>query len=157
MQRKHLPLIAATVAMAMASAAGYAADAKKDASKDANKPPPISKQVIKSLIAAQTAIKGEKWAECVTNAQTANAFAEKTPYDEYAINDLLGFCALRVGDSATAATSFEMVLNSQFVDPARKISLLKGLMQIYYQGKNYAKAVEFGKRSVAEGVADDDV
>ena len=122
MQRKHLPLIAATVAMAMASAAGYAADAKKDASKDANKPPPISKQVIKSLIAAQTAIKGEKWAECVTNAQTANAFAEKTPYDEYAINDLLGFCALRVGDSATAATSFEMVLNSQFVDPARKIS-----------------------------------
>lgn len=157
MQRKHLPLIAATVAMAMASAAGYAADAKKDANKEANKPPPISKQVIKSLIAAQTAIKGEKWAECVTNAQTANAFAEKTPYDEYAINDLLGFCALRVGDSATAATSFEMVLNSQFVDPARKISLLKGLMQIYYQGKNYAKAVEFGKRSVAEGVADDDV
>lgn len=153
MVRRTLPLIAATVALAIHATSAYAADAKKEAPK----PPPISKQVMKPLVAAQAAIKGEKWAECVTNAQSANAFAEKTPYDTYAINDLLGFCALRSGDTATAMTAFETVLDSQFAEPARKVSLLKGLMQINYQNKNYAKAVEFGKRSVAEGVADADV
>lgn len=153
MVRRTLPLIAATVALAIHASGAYAADAKKDAPK----PPTVSKQVMKPLIAAQTAIKGEKWADCVTNAQAASAVAEKTPYDTYAINDLLGFCALRAGDTATAMTAFETVLDSSFAEPARRVSLLKGLMQINYQNKNYAKAVEFGKRSVAEGVADDDV
>lgn len=153
MARNHFSLIAATVALVIQGGIAQAADAKKDAPK----PPQVSKQILKPLVSAQNAIKAEKWAECVTSAQAANAFDSKTPYDTYAINDLLGFCALRAGDTQTAMTAFATVLDSSFADPARRVSLLKGLMQINYQNKNYAKAIEYGKRSVTEGVADADV
>ena len=121
------------------------------------KPPQVSKSVGKPLQAAQAAIKANKWGECISQLKQADAAADKKPYDVHAINELLGFCAIRSNDYATAARSLEIGLNSGFLEQDQVPSRVRALAQVNYQLKNYAKAIEFGNRAVKGGFADADM
>lgn len=142
------------VAAAVLAACGGVAVAKDNPA--APKAPTVSKPLMKPLTAAQAATKAEKWAECLASAREADAFPTKTAYDTYAVNEMIGFCAVRSGDNATAAQSFEKLLESEYSDAARKSSLLRTLMQINYMAKNYPKAIEFGNRAIRDGSANDE-
>jgi Tfp pilus assembly protein PilF len=148
-------VVSAAVAAALFATAGAASFAKeKDA---APKPPSISKPLMKPLTASQAASKAEKWAECLASAREADALPNKTPYDTYVVNEMIGFCSIRSGENAAASQAFEKLLDSEFTDAARKSSLLKTLMQINYMAKNYPKAIEFGNRAIADGSANDEM
>jgi tetratricopeptide (TPR) repeat protein len=121
------------------------------------KPPSISKGIVKQVQAAQAAIKGSKWGECVSQLKQADGVAGKTPYDDHAINELLGFCAIRTNDYSTAAKALEVGLNSGFLEQDQVPSRVRALAQVNYQIKNYAKAIEFGNRAVKGGFADADM
>ena len=125
--------------------------------KDKDKGPSISKAIVKPIQAAQAAIKGSKWGECVSQLQQADATSGKLPYDEHAINELLGFCAIRTNDYPTAAKSLEVGLNSGFLEQDQVPSRVRALAQVNYQIKNYGKAIEFGNRAVKGGFADADM
>ena len=144
-----LPLVAAAVALSGAAVAQDKAAAPK--------PPTLSKPLVKPLTAAQKASKEENWAECVARSQEADAFPTKTPYDTFVINEMLGFCAIRGGDNATAAKSFEAVVDSEFIDAARRATLLRLLMQINYSAKDYPKAIQYGNRAIQDGSANDEI
>jgi tetratricopeptide (TPR) repeat protein len=144
-----LPAIVAVLAMGPLDALAQ--------DKAAPKPPTISKAVAKPLTAAQAATKEEKWADCLANARLADAVPAKTPYDIFVINEMIGFCAVRVGDNAAAAGAFEQVLNSGFADAARSATLVRVLMQLSYTAKDYPKAISWGKRAIQEGSANDEV
>lgn len=144
------------VVAALVAATGGVAIAKESAPA-APKPPTISKPLMKPLTASQAASKAEKWPECLAAAREADAVPTKTPYDIYVVNEMIGFCAIRSGDNATAAQAFEKLLGSEFTDAARKSSLLRTLMQINYQAKNYPKAIEFGNLAIKDGSASDEV
>ena len=117
----------------------------------------VSKVVAKPLQAAQTAIKASKWSECISQLRQADSAAGKTPYDEFAVAELLGFCAIRVNDYGTAARSLEKGLESGFL-PADQVSgRVRALSQVNYQIKNYAKSIEFGNRAIKGGFADADM
>ncbi len=62
------------------------------------------------------------------------------------INELLGFCAIRINDYATAAKALEAGLNSGFLEQDQVPSRVRALAQVNYQIKNYAKAIEFGNK-----------
>lgn len=117
--------------------------------------PQISKNVRKALVAAQKAATEQKWPECISNANDANAVADKTPYDFFVINDILGFCKIRVNDMDGAMAAFEVVANSEFSDAARREQLTKAVMQLAYNAKQYPKAIDYGMRLVNAGGADD--
>jgi hypothetical protein len=146
---RAVPLL---IAMVLSSAA--MAQTKND---KAAKPPQVSRGIIKPLVAAQEASKKEQWAECVAKLKETEAVPNRTPYDLYVSNDILGFCALRAGDNPTAIQAWSQVLDSEFADPARSASLRKGLLQLSYQIKDYSKAVEYGRRLIADGSTDDPV
>ena len=110
--------------------------------------PQISKNVRKALVAAQKAATEQKWPECISNANDANAVADKTPYDFFVINDILGFCKIRVNDMDGAMAAFEVVANSEFSDAARREQLTKAVMQLAYNAKQYPKAIDYGMRLV---------
>lgn len=146
---RAVPLL---IAMVLSSAA--MAQTKND---KAAKPPQVSRGIIKPLVAAQEASKKEQWAECVAKLKETEAVPNRTPYDLYVSNDILGFCALRAGDNPTAIQAWSQVLDSEFADPARSASLRKGLLQLSYQIKDYSKAVEYGRRLIADGSTDEAV
>jgi tetratricopeptide (TPR) repeat protein len=117
--------------------------------------PSLSKKVSTSVRAAQKALEKEQWAECVTELRNAEAVADKVPYDVFAINELLGFCAARMNDLATAAQAYETALNSGFLDPGLVNLRHKQLMQVNYNLKDYAKAGAYGKKAIELGEKDE--
>jgi hypothetical protein len=117
----------------------------------------VSKVVAKPLQAAQAAIKASKWSECISQLRQADAAAGKTPYDDFAVAELLGFCAIRVNDYGTAARSLEKGLESGFLPQDQVSGRIRALSQVNYQIKNYAKSIEFGNRAIKGGFADADM
>jgi tetratricopeptide (TPR) repeat protein len=151
---KRYQIVSAVAAAILAANAGVAVS--KDKEPAPPKPPSLSKPLVKPLTAAQTATKTEKWAECLASAREADAVPNKTAYDTYVVNEMIGLCAIRSGDNTTAAQAFERLLDSEFVDAERKSSYLRILMQLNYQAKNYAKAIEYGTRAVSQGNANEE-
>lgn len=143
--------------VALAIAGGVAVAQQSKDPKAAAKPPQVSRTIIKPMIAAQDASKKEQWGECVAKLREIEAVPNLTGYDTYVFNDMLGFCALRAGDNALALQAWSKVLDSEFSDAARSASLRKGLLQLSYQAKDYAQAVGYGRRLIADGVADESV
>jgi tetratricopeptide (TPR) repeat protein len=130
-----------------------AKDGKPPAAAAAAKGPTVSKNVIKQVQAAQAAIKGEKWADCLAALTAAEAIPERTPYDDFAINELRVPCSARTGDFATTAAALAKGLEigepNGFLDAESIKQRHKQLMQVNYQLKNYPKVVEYGKLAVA--------
>lgn len=117
----------------------------------------VSKAVVKQIQAAQKAIEAKNWGECSSQLRQASALPGKTPYDDYAVNELLGFCAIRGNDFATAARALEAGLNAGFLAQDQVPSRVRALSQVNYQLKNYAKSIDYGNRAIRGGFADDDI
>lgn len=144
----------AVAAVAMGIVAGAASDpAEAQAPAKQN----VSKAVAKTLQAAQEATKKNKWAECLAKAREADGAAGKTPYDSFAVSEMLGFCAIRTGDYSTAARALETGLESGFLAADQVPSRVRALSQVNYQIKNYPKSIEFGNRAIKDGYADGDI
>lgn len=146
-----------TVPLLVAAMMSSLVFAQKAEQKPAAKPPQVSRPILKPLMAAQEASKKEQWAECVAKIKEVEAFPNRTPYDNYVSNDILGFCALRAGDTPLAIQAWSQVIDTEFSDPSRAATLRKGLLQMSYQVKDYAKAIEYGKRLIADGSTDEAV
>jgi tetratricopeptide (TPR) repeat protein len=117
----------------------------------------VSKGIAKTLLSAQNASKAKKWAGCLSDLKQAEGAGGLTPYDSFIINELRGYCAFSAGDNATALRAYETNLTSQFAPKASIPGRIKAVMQIHYNSKNYAKAIEYGQRAIANGTADSDV
>jgi len=136
-------LAAGTLAATPASAA----EAKQTASKAAQK----------QLKASSDAMNAKNYNECVTKAKEALAAEGHTAYDTFLANQLLGFCYVRLGNTAGAGVAYEAQLQSGLLPADQQTAITKGVMQIAYQQKDYAKSVELGNRLIKGGSADTDV
>lgn len=141
-----LPLFALSLALA-----GGVASAQKDGSKP--KPPTITKAIAKEVQGAQAAIKAEKWADCLAALAPADAAANKSPYDEFAVSELRLVCAARMSDMKTVepalTRSIEVGEPNGFIEPDALKLRLRQLTQVNYQLKNYPRTIEVGRRAVA--------
>lgn len=117
----------------------------------------VSAAAGKLLQDAQNASKAGRWAECLSKLREAEAAPGRNSYDTFAINELRGFCALRANDFSTAVTAFEANLQSPFVDRAQLPGRIKSIIQLHYNARNYAKAIEFGRQAITQGSADNDI
>lgn len=117
------------------------------------KGPTITKAITKEAQAAQAAIKGEKWADCLTALAPTDSAANKTPYDDFAVNELRLVCSARSGNLAMAeaalAKGIEIGEPNGFMDAETVKMRLRQLTQVNYQLKNYPRTVEVGRRAVA--------
>jgi hypothetical protein len=121
------------------------------------KGPQVSPKVGKPLKAAQDAITAKNWKEAKAKIDEANAIPDKSPYEVYAIANLLGYVQVNLQDYAGAAKSFETTLNSEFTPADQKISTAKSVAQLYYQNKNYPKVTQYGGQYLKENANDSDM
>lgn len=132
-------LFLGTVVALAPAAATYAAKEKG---------PSVSRELLKPLKDAQELAGKGEFPAAEAELLKANAEEKKTPYDQFVINELLGFVYLKEQKINEAAAAFEDGLKSGLL-PAEEVNKrLHLLSQIFLQTKpqDLAKASDYGKR-----------
>jgi tetratricopeptide (TPR) repeat protein len=139
-------LIAATALLPTGGAA--AADKPTDK-------PTVSTKLAKPLHDAQQDNTNKKFQDAISKLKAADATAGKTPYDQHVINELLQYAYLSTQEYADAAKVLEALVEDAYTPEDEKRVRIRQLTEIYYQQKNYDKAIEFGTRAIKGGFGDD--
>jgi hypothetical protein len=147
--RKVMNKSVALIPVLLIAALGLAPAAHAQAAKN-------SAAAAKTLAAAQAASKANRWAECIAKAREAQGVAGKNAYDDFISNELIGFCATRSNDFASAVKAYETNLASSFVDAKALPARNKAILQLYYSMKSYPKVIEYGQKMIKDGSADAD-
>jgi tetratricopeptide (TPR) repeat protein len=138
------------IAVAAVTAAGLLAPAVVLA---ADNPPkqqnsPKAGKIIKE---AHDDITAKKFADGIAKLKEAEGTAGKNAYDQHIINDLLGYAYAHTNDYPDAAKAWEAELDDGFISQADQNSRIRALAELYYQLKNYDKAIEYGQRAIKGG------
>jgi tetratricopeptide (TPR) repeat protein len=145
--RKIVKLWALVCSVGLFALGGVLAPAPAQAEK-------FSAAVGKPLQAAQDAIKKKKWDDALAEIKKAQAVPAKTAYEQYTINEMLGYALWQSGDTAGAARAYEQNLSSA---PAAEVpSRVKTLAQLNARAKNLPKAIEYGNRWIKASPNDTD-
>ena len=118
--------------------------------------PQVTKALAKPLKAAQEALQAKNYPETISKVKEAAAQAPHSAYDDYVINSLLMSAYAGQADYPSAARAIEQIIDTPFLPSASKLQLLKTLMAIDYQTKDYDKAVQYGERARAAGDSSED-
>ena len=130
------------------------ADEKKD-----DKKPSVSKELAKTLKAAQEAVQAKppKYQDALAKLKEAESNPKKTPYDEHVINELSAYAYAHTNQLPEAAKANEALINDGFTEQGEMPGRIKAVAVAYYQQKNYDKALDYGNRAIKGGFADDDI
>ncbi len=117
----------------------------------ADKPPAagkISKKVMKPLKAGLDLANEGKFPEAEAELRAADAIEGKTPFEQFQVDELLGFVALKQAKYKDAALLYEHGLDSGFLPPEQVNDRLRLLAQLYFQPdlRDLNKVATYGKR-----------
>ena len=142
--------VAVVGAMSLVSVNPAAAQEKKQT---------VSKELAKTLKAAQEAIQGKspKYAEALAKLKDAESNPKKTPYDQHIINELSAYAYAHTGNAAEAAKANEALVNDGFSQQSEIPARVKAVAEANYALKNYDKAIEYGNRAIKGGFADEQI
>lgn len=113
--------------------------------------PQVSKGVAKTLKAANDALQAKNWTEVLNKTREASAMTPRSSYDDYVIHSMQMAAYGATNNYPATAEAIESIIDSQYLPATSKPQLLRTLMSIYYQQKNYDKAVTYGERARAAG------
>jgi hypothetical protein len=113
--------------------------------------------VAKPLNDAQTLYRTHKYKDALGKIAQAAAVPNKTPYETYMVEEMRGAAAMAAGDVGTAAQAYETLLSSGQLKGADEQSTTAALAGIYFQEKNYAKAIAVAQRYLKAGGGDPDM
>ncbi|WP_426178115.1 tetratricopeptide repeat protein [Massilia sp. TWR1-2-2] len=105
----------------------------------------IDSNVIKQLMAEK------KFDEVKTRLTQADAFAAKTPYETYVVDRMKVALGSASGDDAMTITALEAVIAANRLPAVDQGEFMLALGNMYYNAKNYPKAIEWMKRYQKEG------
>ena len=137
-----LPLVAALAFAAFTGLAGTAYAQKAES---------VRPEVGKPLQAAQGLVKQRKGREALAEVAKAEAVPNRTPYENFLIQQMRGSAAAAAGDSDTAIKSFEAVLGSGRVSGKEALSMVQAIAVGYYQKKDFANSAKWTQRYFKEG------
>lgn len=110
--------------------------------------------VAKPLNAAQDLYRAHKYKDALAKIAQAAAVPDKTPYENYMVLEMRGAAAMAAGDDATAAQAYESLLGSGRLSAEDEQRTTAALAGIYFQQKNYARAIATAQRYQKAGGAD---
>jgi tetratricopeptide (TPR) repeat protein len=146
---RALIVSAAVAAVALLSAASPASAETKE--------PKNSPALAKPLKEANDDIKAHKYSDAIAKLKGAEAMSGKTPGDQYIIDQMLAFSYIKTQNFPEAAKAMEAQLDSGMTPQSEQPTLIKELATIYYQTKNYDKAIDYGNRAIKGGFADEQI
>jgi tetratricopeptide (TPR) repeat protein len=111
-------------------------------------------EVARPLNAAQDLYRAHKYKDALAKIAAAAAVPNKTPYETTMIEQMRGAAAMAAGDSGVAAQAYETLLGSSHLAPEEEQRIAAALAGVYFQQKNYAKAIATAQRYQKAGGAD---
>lgn len=108
----------------------------------------ISKKVMKPLKAGLDLANEGKFPEAEAELRAADSIEDKTPFEQFQIDELLGFVALKQAKYKDAALLYERGLDSGFLPEEQVNDRLRLIAQLYFQPdlRDLNKVVTYGKR-----------
>ncbi|MEZ5562807.1 MAG: hypothetical protein R3F27_07635 [Gammaproteobacteria bacterium] len=108
----------------------------------------ISKKVMKPLKAGLDLANEGKFPEAEAELRQAEAIEDKTPFEQFQVNELLGFVALKQAKYKDAAQLYASGLDSGFLPEEQVNDRLRLLAQLYFQPdlRDLNKVIAYGKR-----------
>ncbi|MGH8254527.1 MAG: tetratricopeptide repeat protein [Steroidobacteraceae bacterium] len=113
--------------------------------------PQVSKAVAKSLKAANDALQVKNYDEVLAKTREAQGITPRTAYDDYVIHYMQMPAYAAKNNYDETAKAIEAIINSPYLPSSTKPQLLRTLMSIDYQNKDYDKAITYGQQSLAAG------
>src|SRR5665213_260450 len=157
MNRLKIAVLGSTLAVAGLCAYGTA-NAADENKGDQAKGPQISRFLAKPLKAAQDAMKAQKFDDEIAKLKEAQAAkGEKSAYDDYVINAMLGAAYAGQHDGNDAAPALQAAALSQYATAEQQKAWLTAVVGIYYQKMDYPKAIEAGQQALKHGVTSSDM
>jgi outer membrane protein assembly factor BamD (BamD/ComL family) len=111
-------------------------------------------EVGKPIQAAIEALKQKRGKEALAKAREAQAVPNKSPYETYMVERVIGQAALVAGEYSTAARALEAAAASPAGPEGERRQLLGVAANAHYVLKEYGKATELASRYFKEGGTD---
>jgi tetratricopeptide (TPR) repeat protein len=143
---RHFALASALAFGFVSGVSTLAPTAVQAAEESANKI--TTKAVAVPMKKAQEAIAAKKWDAALAEIKKAQAVEKKTPFEAYQIDEFLGYVLIQQKKYPEAAVVYERSLNSGFLPDAQVDDRTKTLATLFFQTKDYRKALEWSKKSL---------
>ncbi|MCS0588766.1 tetratricopeptide repeat protein [Massilia norwichensis] len=116
------------------------------------KPDTVRPELFKLLDPAQVKplMDAKNYGEVQNRITQAEAFPDKSPYETYVLNRMKLSLATAKGDDQGSIAALEAIVASDKLPAADKPQFTQALAGMYYNAKNYPKAIEWFKRFQAE-------
>jgi hypothetical protein len=111
----------------------------------------VRAEVGKPLQEAQKLTANGRHKEALAKLRETDRIKNKTAFELYQIDYVRGAAAAAAGDDASAAKSFEAVVNANRLPAAQVPKFIEGLAGMYYRAKDWPKAIFWINRSLKEG------
>jgi tetratricopeptide (TPR) repeat protein len=150
----RLALMLAAIGLNAAPALVHSAYAQDKNAPAAAQPKPdtVRPELFKLLDPAQIKplMDAKNYTEVQNRVTQAEAFPDKTPYESYVLNRMKLSLATATGNDQASIAALEAIVASGKLPDADKAQFTQALAGMYYNAKNYPKAIEWFKRFQAE-------
>src|SRR5882757_7678880 len=102
----------------------------------------VRPEIGKPIQAAIELLKSKKGKGALAKVREAQAVGDRTPYENYLVERVLGQAAATAGEPAIAARAFENVATSPTSPEGERRQFLAAAASQYYVVKSYAKTAE---------------
>ena len=119
--------------------------------------PVVSKPVAVLLGAAQKLMVAGDYTTAKATVLQAQALPDKTPVDDYEVNNFLGNIAIKLNDHPSADAAFEAMAESAAIPDADKPATFRIATLLSNEARHFDKAIKYGKAFVALNGPPDDL
>ena len=161
------PLLACSAMLAIVMAHPAGAQTASGAQRTASSPasassaagageaaPTVRPEIGNLLLDAQRLLGEKDNKEAAAKVLAAEAIADKTPYELHILARVKGALATAMGDAESAALQYELASQGPWLTQTDKVARLQAMVALYYNAKNYAKAIEWIEKYQQAGGAD---
>ncbi|HEY2445557.1 MAG TPA: hypothetical protein VGI20_07460 [Rhizomicrobium sp.] len=111
----------------------------------ADEKPTVSKAVVAPIQDAQKALGNKDFQGAIAKIKEAQAVADRSAYDDYIINRLLGAAEIGLNDMTDAATAIEAAADSPAVPQDDKKMVAHDALQLSAFMKQWPKTIQYGQ------------
>lgn len=141
-------------AAVMAPSEAFAQKASGEKKEKAPTGDTVRAEVGTPLQAAQELMKGKKFKDALAKIKEADAVADKTPFEDFMVEQMRAIAAYQAGELDVAEKSFEAVFATGRFPAAQQLTFTQALAQSYYQQRNYPKAITWLNKYFTAGGSD---
>src|SRR5690606_17599464 len=106
---------------------------------------------------AQEAMQAKRFDEALEHIKKAQAVKKKSPYEEYQIDEFLGFVLVQQKKYGEAAEVYERMNNYGQMPPELVSERTKAVAQMYFQEKQYRKAAQWAQKWIDDNGHSEDM